>query len=58
MNLTEKNITCTGCEMPIEGDYIVKEKAGKEEYFHTDCARVRNILHLPVQLRFSGDKHG
>lgn len=46
-----KEIICTGCDMKIDGECVVKQRDGKEEHYHPDCARARNVR-LPVQIRF------
>ncbi len=50
---TEKAITCTDCAKLIVGEYIVRKKNGKEEYYHPQCAKSAGVLKLPVQIRFT-----
>ncbi len=49
----EKTMTCTSCVRQIIGEYIVREKNGREEYYHKKCARSAGLLKLPVGLRFT-----
>lgn len=44
-------ITCSGCDMKIDGEYVMKQRYGKEEHYHPWCARARNIT-LPLHIRF------
>lgn len=45
-------ITCTGCGMKIDGEYVMKQRGDREDHYHLDCARARKIT-LPVHIRFT-----
>ncbi len=48
-----KIITCTGCAQQIIGEYVVRKKNSREEYYHKQCARSAGLLELPVEIRFT-----
>lgn len=49
----EEEKICTDCGNPIKGEYYVKKKDEKEEFYHPHCARKSGKLTLPIQIRFT-----
>lgn len=46
-----KALLCKICANQINGEYVIHEKNGIEEYYHSQCAKDKK-LQLPIIIKF------
>jgi len=47
----QKALLCKICANQIKGEYVIHEKNGIEEYYHSQCAKDKQ-LQLPITIKF------